>query len=101
MTSSPYHCLEPLSGEIEEQLKSTYEAVVKEEDFEEVPRRPRTVLEWLSDKLPPHLLASNVPRSWDLIGDIAMVEVPDELLGYEKLIAEAILAFTKTSRAST
>ena len=88
----------PLPKEIEEQLKSTYEAVVKEEDFEEVPRRPRTVLEWLSDKLPPHLLAT-VPRSWDLIGDIAMVEVPNELLGYEKLIAEAILAIHKNVKS--
>jgi len=92
----------PLSGslprDVEEQLKKAYGAVVKEEEFEEIPKRPRTVLEWLSDKLPPHLLAS-VPRSWDLIGDVAIVEVPDELLGHERLIAEAILAVHKNVKS--
>jgi tRNA (guanine37-N1)-methyltransferase len=88
----------PLSGEIEGLLKSAYKAIIREEDFEEVPKRPKTVLEWLSDKLPPHLLAAT-PRSWDLIGDIAIVEIPDELLGYEKLIAEAILAVHKNVKS--
>ena len=88
----------PLPRDVEERLKSGYEAVVREECFEEVPKRPKTVLEWLSDKLPPHLLAV-VPRSWDLIGDIAIVEVPDELSGRERLIAEAILAVHKNVKS--
>jgi len=88
----------PLPREIEEQLRDVYKAVVREEEFEEIPKRPRTVPEWLSDKLPPHLLAA-VPRSWDLIGDIAVVEVPDELLGHEKLIAEAILTVHKNVKS--
>jgi len=88
----------PLSREVEEWLREAYKAVIKEEEFEEIPKKPKTVLEWLGDKLPPHLLAV-VPRSWDLIGDIAIVEIPDELLGREKLIAEAILALHKNIKS--
>jgi tRNA (guanine37-N1)-methyltransferase len=88
----------PLPKEVEERLKKAYKAVVREEEFEEVPKRPKTILEWLSDKLPPRLLAV-VPRSWDLIGDIAIVEIPDELSGHERLIAEAILAVHKNVKS--
>jgi len=92
----------PISGslprEVEELLKDVYKAVVREEEFEEIPKKPRNVIEWLNDKLPPHLLAA-VPRSWDLIGDIAIVEVPDELLGHERLIAEAILTVHKNVKS--
>lgn len=73
-----------------EGLNKICEVEVEEEDFEERPAKPKSVIEWLSDKMPPHLLAS-VPRSWDLIGDVAIVDVPDELIGYEELVAEAIL----------
>ncbi|MEM1745359.1 MAG: class I SAM-dependent methyltransferase family protein [Candidatus Nezhaarchaeales archaeon] len=92
----------PLSRQLskieEEGLSRICEIEVIEENFEERPCKPKSVLEWLSNKMPPHLLAS-VPRSWDLIGDIAIVEVPDELLGYEKLIAEAILAVHKNVKS--
>ena len=71
---------------------------VVEEEFEVVPRRPRSIIEWLDGKLPPSLLAS-APRSWDTIGDVAVVEVPDELKDKEGLIAEAIMAVHPNIRA--
>ncbi|MEM0233433.1 MAG: class I SAM-dependent methyltransferase family protein [Candidatus Nezhaarchaeales archaeon] len=92
----------PLSRQLlkteEEDLNKICEVEVREEDFEERPSKPKSILEWLSDKMPPHLLAS-APRSWDLIGDIAIIDVPDELLGYEKLVAEAILAVHKNVKS--
>jgi tRNA (guanine37-N1)-methyltransferase len=48
------------------------------------------LVELLEDKLPPHLLAS-IPRSMDLVGDIAIIEVPPELDLHKHVIGEAIL----------
>jgi tRNA (guanine37-N1)-methyltransferase len=44
----------------------------------------------LSEKLPPHVLAS-LPRAIDFIGKIAVVEIPPELEGYKRFIGEAML----------
>ncbi|RLF05917.1 MAG: tRNA (guanine-N1)-methyltransferase [Thermoprotei archaeon] len=83
-----------LSEEEEKQLRKLCDFIIEEREFKEIPKKPKSIIEWLSDKMPPCLLAS-VPRSWDIIGDIAIVELPDELIEYEKLIAEAILAVHK------
>ncbi len=53
-------------------------------------KRPRDLVEALEDKLPPYLL-SMLPKSYDLIGDIAIVEVPSELEPYKRDIGEALL----------
>jgi tRNA (guanine37-N1)-methyltransferase len=44
----------------------------------------------LQNKLPPHLLTS-LPQALDIVGDIAVVEVPPELESYGNLIGETIL----------
>jgi len=48
------------------------------------------LFEELQDQLPPHLLAA-IPRSLDIVGQIAIVELPDELSSFEELIGRAIL----------
>jgi tRNA (guanine37-N1)-methyltransferase len=50
----------------------------------------RTLMQALENKLPPHLLAS-LPQALDIVGDIAIVEIPPELKSYEKIVGEAIL----------
>jgi len=47
--------------------------------------------------LPPHLLAS-LPRALDIVGDIAIIEIPAELKAHERLIGEAILIVHKNVR---
>jgi len=59
-------------------------------EFPEHEKRPRTLMEALEDKLPPHLLAS-LPRSIDFVGGIAILEIPPELENYKKLLGETIL----------
>jgi tRNA (guanine37-N1)-methyltransferase len=49
-----------------------------------------TLTQTLEAKLPPHLLAS-LPQALDVVGDIAIVEIPPELKLHEKIIGEAIL----------
>ncbi len=60
-------------------------------------KRHETLIELLDDKLPPHLIAS-LPHSADVIGDIAIVEIPTELKPHEKAIGYAILKTNKNVR---
>ncbi|MEM2884489.1 MAG: class I SAM-dependent methyltransferase family protein [Thermoproteota archaeon] len=68
-----------------------------EEEFELQEARPRSLHDILLDKLPPHLLAS-VPRAYDVIGDIVVLELPDELKGCGALVGEAALEVNKRAR---
>ena len=63
---------------------------VEEREFSERRSSRRTLFEELQDQLPPHLLAA-IPRSLDIVGQIAIVELPDELSPFEELIGRAIL----------
>ncbi len=65
--------------------------------FPERKKQVKTFAEMLQDTLSPHLLAS-LPRSIDLIGDIAIIEIPPELDAYKRIIGEAILKTQKNVR---
>ncbi len=64
--------------------------------FEEKVRVP-TVRELLRGKVPEDLIPL-VRRSYDIIGDIAVLEIPEELKDYEREIAEAIMKIHKNVR---
>jgi len=53
-------------------------------------KKPRSLREALEDKLSAWEL-SMVPRSFDVVGDIAVIEFPEELAGKEKVIADALI----------
>ena len=65
--------------------------------FPERKLREKTLVEVLENRLTPHLLAS-LPRALDVIGDIAVIEIPPELKPHESLIGEAILKTHKNVR---
>jgi tRNA (guanine37-N1)-methyltransferase len=65
--------------------------------FPERKRREKTLVEVLENQLPPHLLDS-LPRALDIVGDIAIIEIPPELKAHESLIGEAILKTHKNIR---
>jgi len=65
--------------------------------FPERKRRVKTFVELLEDKLPPYLLAS-LPRAADLVGDIAIVELPPELDAHKNIIGKAVLKSQKNVR---
>jgi tRNA (guanine37-N1)-methyltransferase len=56
--------------------------------FEDTIKGPRTLTEALERKLTSNELAL-LPRAYDLIGDIAVLEIPDEIAHHAKLIGEA------------
>jgi tRNA (guanine37-N1)-methyltransferase len=65
--------------------------------FTKKKQQRKTLVQALENQLPPHLLAS-LPRALDVIGDIAVIEIPPELKTHEHLIGEAILATHKNVR---
>jgi tRNA (guanine37-N1)-methyltransferase len=62
--------------------------------FSEKRRQEKTVAEALADHLAPHLLA-RLPHAFDVVGDIAIIEVPPELEAHKHAVGEAILAAQK------
>jgi len=65
--------------------------------FTKKKQQRKTLAQILDNRLPPHLLAS-LPRALDIVGDIAIIEVPAELKAHERLIGEAILTVHKNVR---
>ena len=52
-------------------------------------RKPRNLVEALEDKLTPFELV-RVPTSYDVVGDIAILDIPEELKHAQELIAKAV-----------
>jgi tRNA (guanine37-N1)-methyltransferase len=65
--------------------------------FTKKKQQRKSLAQVLEDRLPPHLLAS-LPRALDIVGDIAIIEIPAELKAHERLIGEAILIVHKNVR---
>ena len=61
---------------------------IVEESFEKAKRRPHSYREVVDV---PSKLRPLLPSSFDIIGDIAIIELPEELMAYGKNIGEAIL----------
>ncbi|WP_456423194.1 tRNA (guanine(37)-N1)-methyltransferase Trm5b [Thermococcus sp.] len=71
----------PITEEVED-----FELV--EADFKKLERRPRSYREVVEV---PDGVRPLLPSSFDIIGDIAIIELPEELMGYGNAIGEAIL----------
>lgn len=71
--------------------------LVSQDAFEPKTRTFQSLEEALEDRLPPSLIAS-LPGSFDVIGDIAVVEFPPELSRHERIVAEGILKVHKNLR---
>ncbi len=72
-------------------LKTAVEGVaVSSGVFEEKRKPPPSLAEALADQLPPDLAAS-IPRALDVVGDIAIIDIPQELTPYKTLLGETIL----------
>jgi len=65
--------------------------------FTKKKQQRKSLAQVLENRLPLHLLAS-LPRALDIVGDIAIIEIPPELKAHESLIGEAILTVHKNVR---
>ncbi len=96
-----YLCI-PLTSEPSPAVLSEFEKKlpsfkISAHNFPERKKRHLLPLDYLADELPPNLLAG-VPRAIEFVGDIAIVEIPPELLTYKKAIGEALLKAHKQTR---
>lgn len=57
-------------------------------EFEERKTLKKNLFQVLKNKLPQNALAS-LPRSYDVIGDIAILEIPNDLFEYRKMIGDS------------
>lgn len=89
------HLIIPLNRELSEteisKLKTqSIQARVCEADFLTSPRRPKDLREACLERLPSHIL-ERLPRSYDIIGEIGVVEIEDELKPFSNMIGDGIL----------
>ncbi|MFW9974522.1 MAG: hypothetical protein ACFFDQ_04620, partial [Candidatus Thorarchaeota archaeon] len=77
-----------LKDEILEGILGPIDYETGEMEFELISRSPKSLAEALENYLTPEELEL-VPRSYDLIGDIAVLEIPDELSKYKEMIGRA------------
>ncbi|HVH16041.1 MAG TPA: hypothetical protein VNA15_10050, partial [Candidatus Angelobacter sp.] len=80
----------PTQLEIDELRKIVPNLSSGTEDFEPRTRRPRTLEEALGDRMSSDSL-SKLPRSFDIVGDVAILELDPELAAFETGIAGAIM----------
>jgi tRNA (guanine37-N1)-methyltransferase len=67
---------------------------VVETDFEELKKRPRNIEDYLEGRIPQEKM-EEFKKSFDIIGDVVILEIPPGLEDEKYLIGEAALKFTK------
>jgi tRNA (guanine37-N1)-methyltransferase len=87
----------PSKNELETFKQQGINFKISARDFPEKAKRIASFIDLLDDKLPPNLLAS-LPHAFDIVGDIAVMEIPPELIAYESAIGEAVLKANKNLR---
>ena len=73
-----------------ERILEEFNAQIVECSFEPRSTKPRSLKDALKDKIPKDLI-QYIPSSYDLIGDLILIEIPDELRGYSRLIGEELM----------
>jgi len=81
---------DPTKVEIDELRKLVPSASLGLGEFEPRKRHPRSLEEALAEHLSPDVLF-RLPKSFDVVGDITLLELDSELAPYQTIIAEAIM----------
>lgn len=89
----------PIARQLEEEEVATLKTRVPGSNLETAvfilkQPAPESLMQVLDGKLPPHLLAI-LPQALDVVGDIAVVEIPPELKPHQNLVGDAILKLHK------
>ncbi len=81
---------EPRKSETNELKTELPEFEIRVHIFPQRVRCQTALVDLLSDKLPPSILAS-LPHAIDFVGDIAVIEITPELQGFKHVIGDAVL----------
>jgi tRNA (guanine37-N1)-methyltransferase len=79
--------------ELMEEL-NVYEANIVNIEFEIHTKGPKSLKDYLKDKIDTDLI-EEIKKSFDIIGEIVILEIPEEFDEYKYIIGEAALKFTK------
>ena len=60
-------------------------------DFPEKEKQPKNLFEAVEDVIPKHL-HEYIPKAFDVVGDIVIIDIPDELLSFKKEFGKALLS---------
>ncbi|MEM3004555.1 MAG: class I SAM-dependent methyltransferase family protein, partial [Candidatus Bathyarchaeia archaeon] len=63
---------------------------VTSHEFKRRDRKPRSLVEAIGEQLEPHILAE-LPRSYDIVGNTAILELPESLLKHGRTVGEAMM----------
>lgn len=85
---------QPSPEELKAFMEQAENAEISTHTFQQRPKRAKNLIEMLDGKLPPHLL-SVLPRSADVVGDIAIIEIPPELEAHKVAVGKAVLNINK------
>lgn len=75
-------------------LEDDYPITISEFEYDRAEYRPTNFVDYLVDKISVENL-EQIRKSFDIIGDIVILEIPEELEDYKLLIGQAALKFTK------
>ncbi len=76
------------------EIESKFNVKVEDHNFVEAQYRPKNFMDYLDNKISEKDL-EEIRKSFDVIGDIVILEIPPELEDKKKIIGEAVLNFTK------
>ena len=79
--------------ELMEEL-NVYEVKIVDTDFEIHTKGPKSLKDYLKGKMATEII-EEIKKSFDIIGEIVILEIPEEFDEYKYIIGEAALKFTK------
>lgn len=77
-----------------ENIVKDYDVGVEDYDFVKAQYRPTNFMDFLDDKISQKEL-EEIRKSFDIVGDIVILEIPPELEDKKTIIGKAVLDFTK------
>lgn len=86
--------IEDYDSSLIEDVTRKFNVDVEDFPFEEAQYRPTNFMDFLEDKV-SHEDVENIRKSFDVIGDIVILEIPPELEEKKYVIGKAVLDFTK------
>jgi tRNA (guanine37-N1)-methyltransferase len=84
----------PLVMKPEKEILIEYETEIIETDFEKQKRGPRSLKSYLKGRIEDSKI-EEIKGSFDIIGEIVILEIPEDLNEFKHLIGDAALKFTK------
>ena len=82
------------SRELLNNIEKICKVEIESASFEKRVDKPLTLTDLLKERMAPDILA-RLPKSIDIIGDIAVIEISPEIMKYKQEIGEALLKINK------